>query len=463
MPGDGHERVVAIVGAGAAGILTAIHILHAAPPGTHLLLIDPAPADAAGPAYGSPRREHVLNVRAAKMSARPGDSNAFVQWLDDHGHAASGDAFVPRHHFAAHLHDELAAAVRSSHARFERVHGRVVDACRGIHRDERVHLTLDHGGGIDADHVVLALGNGPIAPLGDRGLRIVDDVWGTPWLAAVRPDDEVLVVGTGLTAVDMALSLDAQGHRGRVTLVSRHGHLPAIHLDHDRAPRALPPQLLDASTATELLRGVRLMLDAAACDGEPWHTVIDALRPVTVRLWQSLGDGERARLLRHLRPTWERHRHRMSPMAAAVLHDMASGGRVQVVAGRVIGVESRCEGAAAWIREPHAARPVRARAQWIVNATGPRHELRARRDPLLESLVRRGAARSGPLELGLDVSRDGAVRDATGVASPTVFAVGALRVGCEWESTAIPEIRAQAAAIASRVTAETPRMARAAG
>ena len=60
--------------------------------------------------------------------------------------------------------------------------------------------------------------------------------------------------------------------------------------------------------------------------------------------------------------------------------------------------------------------------------------------------------RPHPLALGLDTAADGAVRDARGRASETLFALGPLRRGELWESTAVPEIRAQAHALARHLT-----------
>ena len=65
-----------------------------------------------------------------------------------------------------------------------------------------------------------------------------------------------------------------------------------------------------------------------------------------------------------------------------------------------------------------------------------------------------GIARPGPL--GISIDSDPAtcrVLDATGVAAPPVWAIGALRRGVLWDTLAIPEIREQAADIARQLLA----------
>ena len=75
--------------------------------------------------------------------------------------------------------------------------------------------------------------------------------------------------------------------------------------------------------------------------------------------------------------------------------------------------------------------------------------------PVVDALVVQGAVTSGPLGLGLDVDTDGAVLDATGRRDGVLWAVGPLRRGRQWETTAVPELRGQAQALAASVLGET--------
>lgn len=74
---------VAIIGAGFSGTLQAINLLrHEGPRAT---LIERAPVAGTGLAYGAAHPSHVLNVRAANMSAFPDDPSHFVRWLEARG------------------------------------------------------------------------------------------------------------------------------------------------------------------------------------------------------------------------------------------------------------------------------------------------------------------------------------------------------------------------------------------
>jgi uncharacterized NAD(P)/FAD-binding protein YdhS len=202
-----------------------------------------------------------------------------------------------------------------------------------------------------------------------------------------------------------------------------------------------------ASTALGLLRAVRDDLDAVASAGGDWRSVVDGLRPHTARLWQGLPVDERCRLLRHAGRHWDAARHRMAPEVAERVEELRRSGRLRVVRGRVVAVADDGRGLQVVVR--HAGREARHRVGHLVNCTGPAADVTAAGHHLVDDLLATGQARTDPLRLGLDVDDDGAVLGSSGQPSGHLYAVGPLRRGQLWESTAIPEIRAQAVALAS--------------
>jgi uncharacterized NAD(P)/FAD-binding protein YdhS len=227
-------RRVAVVGAGAAGALTAVQLMRRAEQagrGLGIWLIDPAAHTGRGVAYGTSDPRHLLNVPAARMSAFPDDPGHFLRWLAGrHPHATPGD-FVPRKEYGRYLSDLVEQTARGSrHARLHRVRERVVDV-----RDRSTGpvLRLAGGGELRVDAAVLALGSlGPdhswAGPVLRASERFVADPWAPGALDGVAAEEDVLLVGTGLTMVDVAVTL---ARPGRVLhAVSRHGLLPQEHL-----------------------------------------------------------------------------------------------------------------------------------------------------------------------------------------------------------------------------------------
>jgi uncharacterized NAD(P)/FAD-binding protein YdhS len=206
-------------------------------------------------------------------------------------------------------------------------------------------------------------------------------------------------------------------------------------------------------TALGLLRRVRGLVRDGAAGGEDWRAVIDGLRPVTQALWQAASPVERSRFLRHLRPFWDVHRHRIAPSAADRLASAEASGRLRIVAGRILSLAPRSGEGFELVWCPRAGgRPQRAEPRVVVNAIGPALSLATGAHPLLSAMMLSGLVRADALGLGIETAEGFRVVDAAGRASDRIFAPGPLDRGRAWETTAVPEIRRQVADLARRLT-----------
>jgi uncharacterized NAD(P)/FAD-binding protein YdhS len=351
--------------------------------------------------------------------------------------------FAPRLVYARYLEHTLRAAQ--------------ADACPGVELDSRraavvdvdTHCqTLFLGGGeaLAADRTVLALGNFPPRPLlvaNDHGL-VREDPWAPGGLENLNPDDSVLLVGTGLTMVDVVVSLvGARQHRGSIYAVSRRGQLPHVHAE--LGPKPVPPATELRTTTLALLRQLR----SAARASEDWRAVIDGLRPVTQSTWQSASAGERARFLRHVQPYWDTHRHRIAPQIGRLIAETRASGQLRVLAGRLLGVE---DGRARIAPRGQAEQTLEVAR--IVNCTGPATSFESLDEPLLGRLRTQRLAVVDELNLGFRTTEDGRLFDADGQPSARIFSIGPMRRGELWETTAVPDIRVQAAHLAQTLVAE---------
>jgi uncharacterized NAD(P)/FAD-binding protein YdhS len=129
----------------------------------------------------------------------------------------------------------------------------------------------------------------------------------------------------------------------------------------------------------------------------------------------------------------------------------ASGGQLRVEAGRLTSLELRADGVAATITLRHGGAPVRRTVERVINATGPSVDYQTWDDPLVRSLFDRGWIRPGPLGFGLDATTEGAILDRNGRISTTLATLGPTLRGALWETTAVPEIRARSARLATRI------------
>jgi uncharacterized NAD(P)/FAD-binding protein YdhS len=261
----------------------------------------------------------------------------------------------------------------------------------------------------------------------------------------------VLLVGTGLTMVDVALQLQAQTPGQQIIALSRGGLFPHAHRAGGAAPSQGVPIPDPTPSLLELLRFVRTAAVVAEVGGGDWRDAVNALRPVTSQLWTALPRDEQRRFVARLARFWDVHRHRLAPEVAATVDALRESGRLTFASGRIRTAAAAGDGVVVTVRE-RGARERTLRVAAVVNCTGPTGDVRAGGSRLLEALCASGAVRPHPLALGLDTCGDGAVRDARGRESETLFALGPLRRGELWESTAVPEIRSQARALAQRLT-----------
>jgi uncharacterized NAD(P)/FAD-binding protein YdhS len=199
--------------------------------------------------------------------------------------------------------------------------------------------------------------------------------------------------------------------------------------------------LTAAPTVRAYLRVVRQVMREAASQDRDWRDVIAALRPLTPRLWQAWPSAERARFMRHLRPFWEVHRHRMAPQLFDAFTRMRDSGKVSLLAGRLITVHHAGDGLRVELRPRGATSTRTIEVGTIVNCSGPAGDTRRLQDALFQSLQASGLIRCDPLGLGIETSGDGTVITRDGRPSPVIYYVGPFLRARDWEATAVPELR----------------------
>jgi uncharacterized NAD(P)/FAD-binding protein YdhS len=447
---SGQALTVAVVGGGFSGGVFALKFARANP-NARVVVIERARRVGRGLAYGACAPDHLLNVPVSRMEL--GLEPAFAPWLQRHQGAlddalkeSGGDlsgAFVPRELFGLYLEERMQGALSRDPARgLNVVRGEAV----GLLEFPARGVLLADGREIAADIVVLATGNLPPRPphakdswLYDTTL-FVPDPWAIDAFDGLAGDAPVMLLGTGLTMVDVALKLAGLGHTGKMLATSRRGYLPLAHLAGGSWP-TIPDSKTNGSPLT-LMRMLRDETREAEAKGIPWQRVMDAMRPAVARVWASWTTAERAQFLRHLRPRWDVHRHRMAPRIAARLEALTRSGQLEVMGGRVNAYRRRDDGLEAHLRQRGSGRERVFTAARVINCTGPRSDMDRLAFPVLADLRRRGLIAPDVLGLGIETD-DCAVLGSAGHTSSWLFALGPLTRPSWWEVVAVPEINAQ--------------------
>lgn len=428
---------VAIVGAGFSGTMVAAHLARR---GIESLLIEPREVAGRGTAFSTTDPAHLLNVPAGNMSAWPDRPDDFASLAGERG------SFAERRQFGRYLRAILDEALG-------RGAGLLCDRAVAVTCDERCWtIALESGATIEARALVLAIGNQlPEAPpfASGAGDRLVANPWGEQGRRAIEDaaarNLDVLIVGTGLTMVDVVLSLSSAGHSADILALSRRGLAPRSHRAGEAA--AVAAEAIPAGSARALLRWLRQQSEQVG-----WRAAVDSLRPHSQHLWESLGPDQQQLFLRHARPWWDVHRHRIAPQVAKQLDERIAAGRLEIAAGRIARVEADGDALAVTFRRRGSDSLEQRRLGYVFNCTGPLHHIGRTRDPLLRQLLDDGLAEPDQLGIGLQI--DGRSRVAP---SPRIWALGALTKGRYWEIIAVPDIRTQAAAVAADIATELGR------
>jgi uncharacterized NAD(P)/FAD-binding protein YdhS len=431
---------IAIVGGGASGVLLAAQLVRKARLRVAIIERDARPG--LGVAYSTHCLGHLLNVRASDMTALADEPDHFVQWLERDGSGFGRSDFVPRAIYGRYLQDLVADAVHRSDGRLEVIRGNVVAI-----RNEKGGVELDIGdrGPLRTRKAVLATGHRP--PSKDSGAYR-----GNPWrdeaIAGMIPSASVLLIGTSLTMFDVLISLLGRGHEGPILALSRRGLLP-----HSHPPAPIPTPEADTSdlfigSLSQRTARFRARLRA----GLSWPGLMQHLRPHNNEMWQGLDFDQRKRFLRHLRPWWDIHRHRVAPQVGALIDAARSRGRLSIIAGRIeIGPTTEDKVEVTIIRRGSDVRENR-RFDRVVDCRGPRNEVDLH-VPLHAQLVENGLLRPDPLNQGLDVGAGEALIGRDGRPSDRLFVLGPPARGRYTEIVAIPDIRLQAADVANSLIA----------
>ena len=437
---ESDRPTVVIIGGGFSGTMLAAEL---ARKGVASTLIEGSGRAGEGTAFSTGEKAHLLNVPAGRMGA----------WADQPGHFASEVAhegyepheFVPRRRYGEYLRKILNEASASGRVRIVQQ-----DAVAAERMGEGWEVRLADGSRVQGAALALAHGNqAPQALPYARGIDekyFVNDPWSDEGRAAIvraaATGGDVLLIGTGLTMVDMVLTLDEVRLRGRMTAVSRRGQAPRAHADHGSAPVTL-----DELPKGSLRRMWRWLLDRGAAVG--WRAAVDSLRPHSQALWQSWSASEQRRFLRHARPWWDVHRHRIAPEVGGRIKRLVQIGRLEIVAGQVTDM---------WVKDNKLDVSIKRRGRkaaddhgfaLAINCTGPLGAISQSKDPLLKSLFEVGLARPDALDIGLEVDEHSRV-----AGGERIWALGPLTKGKWWEITAVPDIRGQVAAVADDIAKE---------
>jgi uncharacterized NAD(P)/FAD-binding protein YdhS len=444
---------VAIIGGGFSGTMLAVQLMRLSTGGQSIVVVNRDGRPGCGIAFGTEYDAHLLNTRVGGMSALPDQPDHFLKWIRRRvDHRMDSDRFVPRRLYGLYIEELFREHVKASP---EVLISWIVDEVEGARIEGGcVCLKMRTGDEIRARLAVLATGNygrsSPAALMGVSRRHYASDPWSKSEVSQIPSCGTILLLGSGLTAVDQVLGLEARNFTGTVVMLSKHGLLPSVH-----TAKALQDKTWEWGFPTaipSLVSLIRRQIKIASAEGICWRQIIDSLRPESEQIWKSLPLREQKRFVRHVSPVWNVLRHRIPPESHVILRKLISSEKVKLFAGRLLDCKNHEHRVEIRFRERSTGKEVSLFVDFVINCTGSEGGKLLVENPFVKSIVDCGVAQPNPLGLGLDVDENGALIGPSGAPSRLLFAIGPLRKGRLWETTAVAEIRRQATRLATQIS-----------
>lgn len=454
------KRIV-IIGGGLSGSLTALYLCQQKIDNLQIVIIEKSPPQLfKGLAYASDLPVQPLNVPASGMSLFINEPDHFYHWLQANGQQAgiakdeiTPDFFAPRQLFGTYLTENLNTHLKNGNAEIAIVHDEVIDI---QHEKDMYSITLDSGKAISCDKIVIASGNQdnnfpyPINnPIYING-NVITNPWQPAILDKIPNDASILIVGCGLTMVDVLVNLRKNNYNGKVQIISRHGLVPLPHRMGERWD--LQTKIPEKISVATIIKYIKYEVKLAAAKNIGWQSVIDAIRPYLPQWWNSLSLNDRIRLMEHMKPYWEIHRHRIPASTYAYLQNEIQSGRVTVYGGKIKSLEANPKGIKVEIQLRKTAENKSFDVQYLINCIGPLSNLKKSNHRLWQNLLQGEMVDTDYFDLGVACTSRGNIINKSGLPDKNIFVIGNLRRGKEFESVAIREIRLQASDIAKQIS-----------
>ncbi|WP_428851896.1 FAD/NAD(P)-binding protein [Imbroritus primus] len=471
--GGTRPRVI-VVGGGVSGVSCAVQLSRRSDLPLDIVIVEPSAALGRGLAYAAIDDDHRLNGPLPAHAVDPCCPDELLDWCRSTGVlAADPDATLPSGHVFLRRRDfgkyvgELAAREACNAVTGSTIAHRRDHALGATPRDDgSVDVALADGATLRADMLIIATGNAPprllppFRPEHAAHPRIIANPLNTPRLAEVPRDARVLVVGTGLTALDVLSTLVRQGHTGAIMAVSRRGLRPQpqppaicgetpVESDGlrplDRVMAELPPfiqALGPAYRLADVSRALRAEIRKAKATGGDWYAPFDLVRDAVWRIWPTIPLADKQRFLRRMRAWYDVHRFRSPPPNDRMVRQAEATGLVTFARARLDRVDAPSGAGPIMVQLTSDAGVTTRPFDMVINCTGLDATSGYQRNPFLASLVAQETLVPDGSGMGFAVTATCRAVTPTG-ASPNIRVVGPPSAGSHGDPLGVIYIVAQ--------------------
>ncbi len=451
------QKTISIIGGGLSGALVLINLLRqqTATPLT-IKWIEKTGEFGTGIAYSTDKDYHLLNVPANAMGLYHDRPTHFHEWLLQNGYQYSEHDYVPRKIYAGYIQEELTHYLKNNrNSMVHLLHGEVKD----IESNHNGYwVILSNNKRFQSDEIVIATGNTiPLPPaLRDMTYTQHPSYHNNPWEKAtnqfIRRNDDILLIGTGLTTVDHLLDLYHQDHKGNIYALSRNGYLPFTHYPcsrHQQYPD-YTHELIATSDISKIYSIIRQHIRKGIKAGIDWRIVLDTIRPTLPKIWNSLPLEQKKQFHKRLHALWNVARHRIPVLCADIIHSMKEKKQLRILGGRIAEIRNTGNEFEVTYTSRKSGLQETIRVQKIINCSGPPFPAHDN-SPLFKNLRERSMLCPDELGIGWNATADGRIMNREQEIITGLYTIGSGLKGILFESTALPELRQQAYALAQLI------------
>ena len=455
---------IGIIGAGFSGTMTAIQLIVHQKEELTIHLIDNKQNFNKGVAYNPYSDKHLLNVVAAKMSAFSNEPDHFLNWVMQQPDFINKErsfvaqTFLPRSIYGKYmteLFDHYKQVAQQKGIQLTMHYTLVKDLNTN---PEGIELNLTNGSTLNLNQCVIATGNQlPRNPrLQDTEIYKSPHYFQNPWMADsvknIQNTRPILIIGNGLTMVDTVLSLLEEGYNGKIYTLSPNGFNILPHRHNGLKYNALTDELQEKMTLTDLFTLTKKHIQAVRTYGVSAEPVIDSLRPYSQKIWRSFTESEKRVFMNRIRHLWGVARHRIPLNSYDKLQQMRINSKLHVISGEIRAMEE-IEGhiEVAFINKRKNTIECIGVSR-VINCTGPESNIQLLQNSFLTSCLRKGIITQDSLKLGINACPETFhIYNAESKLQESLFTMGSTLRGILWESTAVGELREQAALLAKQL------------
>ena len=436
---------IAIIGGGISGTLTVLNCIKQSVNPLTILWFDSKNKFCRGLAYSTSDEHHLLNVRANNMSVFADEPDHFTNWLKQHHPHYTTIDFVSRKIFGDYVQDIFESLKTSNPlVSIKQIAKEIISVNK---TDTSFELRSDET--YDVQKLVLAFGN--FLPAHPRSVskefieseNYFQNAFDPNIAQRIHDKKNITIIGSGLTMIDVVMSLSHLKYAGSINIISPHAYVPQAHYE---APKPAVKSFIEENEKyklSELLSLVNQQLKKAVKEGFNTHSVIDAMRPHLQFIWLHFSLDEKKQFLRHLRHKWGVARHRAPAQSMAVFHQLQSSGKLLLIKGRVTELKTNTDGFEIFYSGAKADQQA-IETNLIINCTGPESDYSKIQNQIVQNLMKNELIAPDSIHYGVNSAKNGEI-------APNLYTLGPPLKGVLWESTAVPEIRLQAKELASKI------------